>query len=224
MSAWDPNHRFPAPRSCSLKLHETCPLVNFHLEEREALDTIAYLLRNDGEWGLTTLDGELSLITDSRFWQDYEILCLRQDHFKVLTTVSSPLVQFQSVSDKQLLQYPLITYATSAEQPPLVSQLLEREGLQPKWFLMSNSQSVFSESIIKKSAIALSSDLIIKSATRKNEDRMLLLPMTRKIPLVQVIVKKKTLSPAGQLFHDYILETLSLYGIDPKPYSRSDAH
>lgn len=205
------------------QFHQTSPRVHFHLEERESLDTITYLLQKDSEWGLTTMDSELALLTvPPDFWQTYEVLLLRRDYLKVLTTVSSPLVQYQSVSDKQLCAYPLVAYKTSAAQPPLVQLLLEREGLKPDWLLMSNSHTVFNEALLKKSAVSLSSDLIIKSATRTNNASLLLLPMSRKIPLVHIIVKKKTLSDAGQLFHSYMLNTLAQFGLEPTLYFPED--
>ena len=77
---------------------------------------------------------------------------------------------------------------------------------------------VFNEALVQKNAIALSSDLIFKSAARKNADSILLLPMTHKIPLVHIIVKKKQLSPAGEIFHGYIMDTLLQYGLKPVPY------
>lgn len=200
------------------QFHQSCPRIDFHLEEREQLDVITYLLRHNGEWGLTTLDNDFTFITDPAFWQKYDVLILRQDYLKVLTTVSSPLVQFQSISDKQLRQQPLIVYTSSAAQAPLVQLLLERENLKPAYFLTTNSQFVFNESIIQKNAIALSSDLIFKSAARQNADSILLLPMTHKIPLVHIIVKKKQLSPAGEIFHGYIMDTLLQYGLKPVPY------
>lgn len=202
-----------------LQFHHTSPRVNFHLEERESLDVITYLMQNDSEWGLTTLDIDLAFLSAAPdFWQNYEVLLLRRDYLKVLTTVSSPLVQYQSVSDKQLRAYPLIAYRSSATQPPLVQLLLEREGLKLDWQLMSNSHTVFNEAILQKNAVALSSDFIIKSAIRTNGDSLLLLPMNRKIPLVHIIVKKKTLSAAGTLFHNYMLNTLSQFGLNPSPY------
>lgn len=201
-----------------LLFHQNCPKVEFHLEEREQLDVIAYLLRHDGEWGLTTLDNDFTFITDPAFWQTYEVLILRQDYLKVLTTVSSPLVQFQSISDKQLRQQPLIVYTSSAAQAPLVQLLLARENIKPVNLLVTNSQAVFNEALVQKNAIGLSSDLIFKSAARKNADSLLLLPMTHKIPLVHIIVKKKQLSPAGEIFHGFIMDTLLQYGLKPVPY------
>lgn len=200
------------------QFHQSCPKIDFHLEEREQLDVITYLLRHDVEWGLTTLDNDFTFITDPAFWQNYDVLILRQDYLKVLTTVSSPLVQFQSISDKQLRQHPLIVYTSSAVQAPLVQLLLERENLKPAYFLTTNSQAVFNEAIIQKNAIALSSDLIFKSVARQNADSILLLPMTHKIPLVHIIVKKKQLSPVGEIFHGYIMDTLLQYGLKPVPY------
>lgn len=202
--------------------HQSCPKVGFHLEEREQLDVITYMLRHGGEWGLTTIDNDFTFITDPAFWQTYDVLILRQDYLKVLTTVSSPLVQFQSISDKQLRQQPLIIYTSSATQAPLVQLLLERENLKPSCLFTTNSQTVFSEVLVQKNAIALSSDLIFKSAVRKNADSALLLPMTHKIPLIHIIIKKKQLSPAGEIFHGYIIEALLQYGLKPVPYHREN--
>lgn len=202
-----------------MQLKDLCPRLTFHLEEKEALDVVHYLTITQHECGLTTLDNEMRFINNPIFWSNYEILILRQDYLKVFTTISSPLLQYQTISDKQLSQYPLITYATSTTQKPLTLQLLDKEGIKYYPFISSNSQAIFNEFLVQKKAIAVSSDLVFKTATRTNPNNLTLLPMTHKIPIVHVYIRKKQLSAAGQIFDWLLLKNLQAFGITPALYT-----
>lgn len=199
-------------------LHRKCPNIAFRTEELESLDVVAYLLNGQCQWGITTLDNDFQLINDPAFWQEFDVFILRRDDLKVLTTLSSPLLQFQSISDKQLMQQPLVIYNTSNSRLSLVQQLLQRERLPFQTFMDTNSSLVFNEAIITQNAVALSADLVIKSAIRKNYDNMILLPLTHKIPIAHVIIKKKNISTIGQLFDRFVLQTFQEFGIIPQPY------
>ena len=198
-----------------LELRELCPKLSLELKEREALDVIDYVLQNKLECALTTLDNQFRLITNPNFWQQYDVFLLRNDYLKVLTTLASPLLQYQSISNKQLAQYPLIIYNTSNQHKPLIQQLLEQEGIKYKNLIFSDSQSIFNTAIIQQTAISLSSDLIFKSSIRRNIDELVLLPMFHKIPIVHVYIKKKELSVIGQLFDRLLLSSLQEFGLIP---------
>lgn len=202
-----------------MQLKDLCPKLTFHLEEKEALDVINFLIATQCECSLTTLDNEMRFIDNPDFWNDYEILLLRQDFLKVFTTISSPLLQYQTISDKQLSQYPLITYATASTHKTLTLQLLDEEGIKCQKFISSNSQAIFNEFIIQKKAIAISSDLIFKTALRTNPGNLILLPMTHKIPIVHVYIRKRRLSAAGQVFDWLLLRDFQKFGITPTLYS-----
>ena len=202
-----------------MQLKDLCPQLTFHLEEKEALDVVNYLIATGHECGLATLDSKIRFITAPSFWNHYEILILRHDYLKVFTTISSPLVQYQSISNKQLSQYPLISYATAPTHKPLTLQLLDEEGIQYQQFMSSNSQAIFNEFIIQKRAIAISSDLVFKTAVRTNSDNLILLPMTHKIPIVHVYIRKRKLSAVGQIFDWLLLQNLQEFGLTPTLYN-----
>lgn len=202
-----------------MQLKNLCPRLTFHLEEREALDVVNYLIATQHQCGLTTLDSKIRLITEPNFWKHYEVLILRHDYLKVFTTASSPLLQYQSISNKQLSQYPLISYATASTHKPLTLQLLEQEGIKCQQLISSNSQAIFNEFIISKKAIAISSDLVFKTAIRTNSDNLILLPMTHKIPIVHVYIRKRKLSTIGQIFDWLLMQNFQEFGITPTPYS-----
>lgn len=200
-----------------LQIKDIVPQISFWLEEREALEVVQCLLEYQLEFALTTLDNEFQFITDERFWKNYDILILHQDYLKVLTTLSSPLLQYQSISDKQIAQYPLITYSTGHTSKPLIQQLLDAAGILYKNLICSNSFNIYGETIIQQKAISISSDLVFKSAARNNLDNFVLLPMTHKIPIVHVYIRKKKLSPFGQLFEEQLLKQFLEVGIIPQP-------
>lgn len=200
-----------------LQMKTICPQLSFWLEEREALDTVQCLVEHNLECALTTLDTDFQFITDSRFWENYDVLLLRHDYLKVLTTLSSPLLQYQSISDKQISQHPFITYATSHSQKPLIQQLLDFNNIPCQNVIYSNSSIVYSASLIQLKAISISSDLIFKSALQKNLDDFVLLPMAHKIPIAHVYIRKKELSPLGYLFEQQLLKQFLEFGITPQP-------
>lgn len=169
---------------------ESCPKVSFYLEEYEALDVIHTMMKNDYEWGLTTIDHQMTSLEDPAFWQKYEVYTLRQDTFKVLTSTSSPLVQLQQISNKTLNEYPIIFYSTAADKQTLVQYLLDRHHIKYQTFLLSNSHAVFYDAIMKNHAIALSSSFIIQTAVRENQDKLTLLPLRTRIDIDHILIKK----------------------------------
>jgi len=202
-----------------MQLKDFCPHLTFQLEEKEALDVVNYLISTQCECGLTTISSDSPFINEPAFRDTYEIFVLRQDYLKVFTTISSPLLQYQTISDKQLSQYPLITYTTTSAHKPLILQLLDKEGIKYQSLISSNSQSIFNEFLIQKKAIVISSDLVFKVALRSNSDNFVLLPMTHKIPIIHVYIRKRHLSPVGQVFDWLLLQNFQEFGLTPTLYN-----
>lgn len=200
-------------------MQNECPNLSLHLEEREALDVIDCLLNTRAEAALTTLDEKLQYIRDQKFFAEYEVLLLRKDYLKVMTTISSPLSQYQRISNKQLLMYNMVTYATSQTIKPLFVQILDDLQIRYKSMITSNSQFLFNYSLIKRNAIALSSDLIFGAAIKHNIDGLILLPMIQKIPIVHVYISKKNMSFAGKIFNQIIMQNLQNLGLVPTVYT-----
>lgn len=85
--------------------------------------------------------------------------------------------------------------------------------------ITSNSQFLFNYSLIKRNAIALSSDLIFGAAIKHNIDGLILLPMIQKIPIVHVYIRKKNMSFAGKIFDQIIMQNLQNLGLVPTVYT-----
>ena len=201
------------------KVRNYCPKISISIVETESIDIIQKLHDCQFDCAFTTLPQKKNFITDKTVLNNYDFYIFHYDQLKVLTTVSSPLIQYHNISDKQFSLYPVINYRSPNCDTSLVEMLLREQYIPYNTIFNCNSTTVFTEALTSEESIALTSDFVFKSALRNNPEKYVLLPMTSKLPIIHVYIRKKQLSDIGELLDHLIMNKFAEFNLVPQLYS-----